>query len=121
MLQLINHLGNGFDVSRMVILALKTSLALESQKNSKTKTQTQEELADTLGVTQQAVPVRLKSMGMIQKQGNWVPYELKSRNADFTACQRSVHCCKIGENLLGNAEMEGLTHPLYSPHCKKYR
>ena len=33
-------------------------------------TQTQEELADTLGVTQQAVFVRLKSMGMIQKQGN---------------------------------------------------
>jgi len=28
---------NGFDVSRMEISALKTSLALDSQKNSKTK------------------------------------------------------------------------------------
>ena len=45
-------------------------------------TQTQEELANTLGVTQQAVSVRLKSMGMIQKQGNWVPYELKSNYFD---------------------------------------
>ena len=32
---LINHVG--FDVSRMEISALKTSLALDSQKNSKTK------------------------------------------------------------------------------------
>ena len=30
-------IGNGFDVSRMEISALKTSLALDSQKNSKTK------------------------------------------------------------------------------------
>ena len=74
-------------------------------------TQTQEELADTLGVTQQAVSVRLKSMGMIQKQGNWVSYELKSRNAVFEICQRSVQCCKIDENLLGNAEMGGPTPP----------
>ena len=52
----------------------------------KDPTQTQGELADTLRVTEQAVSVRLKSMGMIQKQGNWVPYELKLRNYDFTAC-----------------------------------
>jgi len=32
-----NHVGNGFDVSRMEISALKTSLALDRQKNSKTK------------------------------------------------------------------------------------
>jgi len=29
--------GNGFDVSRMEISALKTSLTLDSQKNSETK------------------------------------------------------------------------------------
>ena len=37
--------------------------------------QTQEDLAGSLEVTQQAIPKRLKVMGMIQKQGNWVPYE----------------------------------------------
>ena len=30
LLQLINHVGNGFDISRMEISALKTSLALDS-------------------------------------------------------------------------------------------
>ena len=32
--------------------------------------QNQEELARSLGVTQQAISKRLKAMGMIQKQGN---------------------------------------------------
>ena len=32
-----DHVENGFDVSRMEISALKTNLALDSQKNSKTK------------------------------------------------------------------------------------
>jgi len=35
--------------------------------------QTQKELALILGVTQQTISYRLKSLGMIQKQGNWVP------------------------------------------------
>ena len=74
-------------------------------------TQTQGELADTLGVTQEAVSVQLKSMRMIQKQGNWSPCELKLRNADFAAYQRSVQCFKIGENQRENAEMGGLTPP----------
>ena len=39
--------------------------------------QTQKELALTLRVTQQTILYRLKSLGMIQKQGNWVSYELK--------------------------------------------
>ena len=37
--------------------------------------QSQEELAESLGITQQAVSIQLRAMGMIQKQGNWVPYE----------------------------------------------
>lgn len=51
--------------------------------------QTQEELAFTLGVTQQAISHRLKSLGMIQKQGHWVPYELTPRNVErrFSTCE----------------------------------
>ena len=39
-------------------------------------TQTQQELADQLNVSQKAVSIRLKSMGKIQKVGKWVPHEL---------------------------------------------
>jgi len=40
-------------------------------------------------VTQQTISYRLKSLGMIQKQGNWVPYELKPRNVErrFFTCE----------------------------------
>ncbi|UYV70850.1 SETMAR [Cordylochernes scorpioides] len=48
--------------------------------------QTQEELAETLGVTQQAISNRLKVMDMVQKQGNWVPYELKPGNIERRIC-----------------------------------
>ena len=44
--------------------------------------QTQEVLADALGVDHSTVSIRLKAMGMISKQGNWVPYELKSRDVE---------------------------------------
>ena len=52
--------------------------------------QAQEELAKSLGVAQQAISKRLKAMGMIQEQGNWVPYELKPRDVEqrFIACEQ---------------------------------
>jgi len=46
------------------------------------QSQTQKELVESLKVTQQAVSVRLRAMGMIQKQGNWMPYELKPRDIE---------------------------------------
>jgi len=55
----INHVGNGFNVSRMETSTLKTSLALDSQKKFEDKeleasleedqSHTQEELAESLG------------------------------------------------------------------------
>jgi len=44
--------------------------------------QTQEELAKSLGIAQSTIFMRLKALGMIQKQGNWVPYELKPRDLE---------------------------------------
>ena len=44
--------------------------------------QTQEELAESLGVTQADISKRLKAAGYIQKQGNWVPHELKPRDVE---------------------------------------
>ena len=52
--------------------------------------QTQTELSESLGMTQQAISKRLKAMGTIQKQGNWVPYELKPSDVEwrFFACEQ---------------------------------
>ena len=44
--------------------------------------QTQEQLAEKLNVTQQAVSLRLHQMGKIQKEGRWVPYELTERHME---------------------------------------
>jgi len=66
------------------------------------QSQTQEELVVSLGVTQQAVSVRLRVMGMIQKQGNWVPYELKPRDV-----KRRFFTCK---QLIQRQQRKGFLH-----------
>ena len=48
--------------------------------------QTQEELSESLGVIQAAISKRLKAAGYIQKQGNWVPYELNPRDVERRFC-----------------------------------
>lgn len=52
--------------------------------------QTQEELAKSLGVTQQAISYRIKLLGFIQKQGHWVPYELKPRDVERRLCMSEM-------------------------------
>jgi len=64
--------------------------------------QTQEELARSLGVTQQAISKRLKTMGMIQKQENWMSYDLKPRNVE-----RRLFAC---EQLLKRQRRKGFLH-----------
>ena len=64
--------------------------------------QVQEELARSLGVSQQAVSKRLNNLGMIQKQGYWVPYELKPRDVERRFCT-----C---EQLLERQKRKGFLH-----------
>ena len=52
--------------------------------------QTQEELAESVGVTQAAISKRLKAAGYIQKQGNWVPHELKPRDVERRFCMSEM-------------------------------
>jgi hypothetical protein len=58
--------------------------------------QTQHEPANSFSVTQQSISYHLKSLGMIQKQGNWVPYQLKPRDIErrFFTCNN----CSNGTN-----------------------
>lgn len=44
--------------------------------------QTQLQLAEQLGVTQQSVSTRLKAMGKILKVGRWVPHKLTERERE---------------------------------------
>ena len=52
--------------------------------------QTQKELAEPLGVTQTAISNRLNAAGYIQKQGNWVPHELKPRDVERRFCMSGI-------------------------------
>jgi len=52
--------------------------------------QTQEEFAESLNVDRLMISRCLKAIGMIQKQRNWVPYELKPR--DIERCKMT---CKL--------------------------
>lgn len=64
--------------------------------------QTQEELAAVLGVTRQAISSRLKALGMIQKEGKWIPHELKPRDIE----RRLVMC----ELLVQRHNRKGFLH-----------
>ncbi|CAK9827111.1 Mariner Mos1 transposase [Anthophora retusa] len=46
--------------------------------------QTQQELAEELGVTQRAISVRLKKLGRVQKVGRWVPHVLSPESCMTT-------------------------------------
>jgi len=48
------------------------------ERNNINSAQTEKELAEKLGVTQQAV--NLHTMGKVQKEGRWIPYELSEDN-----------------------------------------
>ena len=63
-----------------------------------------------LGVTCQAISKRLHALGMIQKQGTWVPYDLKPRDVErrFFAC----------EQLLQQQKRKGFLHHIVTGDVK---
>ncbi|UYV75708.1 SETMAR [Cordylochernes scorpioides] len=83
--------------------------------------QTQEQLADSLNVTRQAVSLRLYTVEKIQKEGKWLPHELSEKNKEN---RRS-----ISEILLKRFLIKYLLHHIVTaieiwvnfdnPKCKK--
>ncbi|KAG5319288.1 MOS1T transposase, partial [Pseudoatta argentina] len=65
--------------------------------------QTLSELGKILQVDESTVSKRLKGLGMIQKQGHWVPYELKPRDVErrFGTCELLLQRQKRKGFLLG--------------------
>lgn len=72
--------------------------------------QTLAELAKSLRVDDTTVSKRLKALGMIQKQGHWVPYELKPRDVE----RRFLTC----ELLLQRQKRKGLLHRIVTGNEK---
>ena len=85
-------MNDDFDVSKVVIYTQEKKEDKEHGKQSKRfedvelqallyedDSQTQKQLAEQLGVSQQAVSNRPREMGKIQKTGRWVPHELNDR------------------------------------------
>lgn len=64
--------------------------------------QTQSDVAKSLGVDRTTVSKRMSALGMIQKEGSWVPYELKPRDVE----RRIVTC----ELLLQRQKRKGFLH-----------
>ena len=46
-----------------------------------------QELAESLNVDRSTISRRLKAIGMIQKQRNWVPYELDVKRSKVMTCE----------------------------------
>ena len=77
---------------------------------------TQAELAKSLGLDLTTVSKHLKALGMIQKQGHWVSYELKLRDIEW----HIVMC----EQLLQRQKRKGFLHCIMTrrcPWCSRYR
>ena len=99
LLQLINHVENDFDVSKIDISVLKTSLALDSQKNSKTKKHYSKKIrvkargaCRIIGGNSTSRFCTIESHGNDSTQRNWMPYELKLRDVErrFFTCEQLI-------------------------------
>ncbi|KAG5308560.1 MOS1T transposase, partial [Pseudoatta argentina] len=86
--------------------------------------QTLSELGKILQVDESTVSKRLKGLGMIQKQGHWVPRALKEKRPLYAQRHDKVillhdnarsHVAKPVKTYLETLKWEVLPHPPYSP------
>ncbi|KAG5315555.1 MOS1T transposase, partial [Pseudoatta argentina] len=96
--------------------------------------QTLSEFGKILQVDESTVSKRLKGLGMIQKQGHWVPYKLKPRDVKrrFGTCELLLqrqkrkgfltlrpHVAKPVKTYLETLKWEVLPHPPHKNKCSK--
>ncbi|GBP13544.1 L-dopachrome tautomerase yellow-f2 [Eumeta japonica] len=74
--------------------------------------QTQKELALTLEVARRAVEHRLQSLGMIHKQGDWVPCESKQRDVERRLCTSEMLLARHKKKVVGERgiDTQSTTH-----------
>ena len=95
-------MSTDFVTLKVVMLTWKTRNIWDSQRSSKMKNLKQysmnfhvkckkkKKLAKSLNVDQETISRWLKALRMTQKQGNWVPYELKTRDIKRRFCMTGV-------------------------------
>nr|CDS26096.1 Mariner Mos1 transposase [Hymenolepis microstoma] len=88
--------------------------------------QTQEDLSESLGISQQVISKRLKQLGMIEKGEHWESHELKSR--DFERClfaceqltERQTRKCRKSWGLPGGYTATSTPRPNEYPWLKSH-
>ncbi|GBP69257.1 Protein polybromo-1 [Eumeta japonica] len=122
------------DMKRLVLKLQKCDFELEDKECSgarkkfedvkleellnQNRCQTLTELGKTLPIDESTVSKHLKVLGMIQKQGHWVSYELKPRDVEwrFLTCELLLQRQKRKvKTYLEMLQSEVLLHPPYSP------
>ena len=95
----IRHAETGFDASKIMIFNLRIKNAVAHRKNLKTKnggharwrqiSDASRTWKNITGWWVSCFKMFIKVLGMIQKQGHWMPYELKPRDVErrFVTCE----------------------------------
>lgn len=104
------HLSTGFDTSKMAIFTLKPRNVLDNRKTQLNglfdSCQIQEELAESLRVTQPAISARLKALGTIKRK------KLCTIRNEADRRGKTTTCCKLRQRNVAFV----LLDPLFSPH-----
>ena len=109
-----------FNASKTVILTSKTGIAMEERRFSKMQNwitwarlvSKSRRIGKIIrrSLTQQAISKRLKAMGMIQKQGNWVPTYVNWVRIEAERCWTTFVC-------LWTAAWKAKTEGISASHC----
>ncbi|GJQ67853.1 hypothetical protein Trydic_g16617 [Trypoxylus dichotomus] len=115
--------NGGFDIENRKHAGDRERVSIDTELEAllqEDSCQTEEELATSLEVTQQAISKRRKAMGMIQKRGSWVLRSVsKAVNAFESSIERRT-AAMLGFLLLGNSG-NPIPPTIFYRHCSLLR